>query len=133
LAAVLVLVLAPVISFRNRQFSQAEIAGNMRQIVLALVEFESRYGKFPGPDTVEAVRDSTSTDLDLCTTSSNGFFPQLLADGIIRNESVFYSGIEWTRRPDEVLGKGEALKKGECGFVYLAHPDGAGNPRRPVL
>lgn len=126
-------VLVSVFAHRRKQTSRSETVANMRQIVLALIEFESRYGKFPGSDTVAAVQERTSTDLDLGTESSNDFLRQLLATGIVHSETIFHAEIEGARRPDGVMGKGEALKRGECGFVYLANPDGAGNPGRPLL
>ncbi len=112
---------------------QTEAVNNARQIGLALFEFESEYGKQPDGSTIATVRAKTSTDLDLGKTSSNEIFRQLIAAGITTGEQMFYAEIDGTRSPDNVITKGEALKKGECGFTYFLGAKATDNPSRPLL
>jgi len=112
---------------------QAEAVSNARQIGLALFFFEAEYGKYPDGSTISLVRAKTSTDLDLGTTSSNEFFRQLIASGMKPSEKIFYAKTAGVKKPDDVMIKGGALKKGECGFAYLAGLSSAGNPSRPLV
>ncbi len=128
------LVLTAPLMIRSRvKTSQTEAVNNARQIGLALFEFETEYGRLPDVSTVAAVQTKTSTRLNLGTKSSNDFFRQLLAAGIAQSEQMFYAKIAGTRKPDGVVSKGDALKKGECGFAYLAGLSSHGNPSRPLV
>ncbi len=111
---------------------QSEAVSNLRQLGLALFSFEQDYGRFPCADTVSEVRSRTSTVLDLGDKSSNELFRQLLATGDASSEGGFYARIAGVRRPDNVTSKGQALKKGECGFAYVTNLDASGNPARPI-
>ena len=44
-----------------------------------------------------------------------------------------YAKIPNTKKPDNNIKGAEALKKGECGFAYLAGLSSAGNPSRPLI
>ncbi len=122
------------LTLRSRKKSdQTEAVSNARQIGLALYEFEQEYGRYPNAGTIPLVRAKTLTDLDFGTTSSNEFFRQLIASGITSSEKMFYAKITGVKRPDDVITKGQALKKGECGFAYLAGLSAAGNPSRPLV
>jgi hypothetical protein len=121
-------------TIRSRKMpEQSEAVSNLRQVGLALFEFEQDYGRFPSLETFSAVRSRTATVLDLGDKSSNELFRQLLATGDASSEMIFYAKIDGVRRPDNVMVKGEALKKGECGFAYLTNLDVAGNPGRPLV
>lgn len=118
---------------RVNRVDQREAFNNARQIGLALLEFESEFGRCPDADTIPAVRGKTFTDLNLGTTSSNDFFRQLIATGITQSERMFFAKIDGTKMPDNVLREGEALKKGECGFTYFPGAKTTDNPNRPLL
>jgi hypothetical protein len=111
---------------------QREAVNNARQIGLALFGFEAEYGKLPDDSTMARVRAETSIDLDLGMTSSNEIFRQLIATGIAQSERMFYANIEGAQKPDNVMIKGEALKKGECGFTYFIGAKATDNPSRPL-
>jgi hypothetical protein len=117
----------------KKNSDQIEAVNNARQIGLALFEFEAEFGKSPDSSTIPAVRAKTSTDLDLGSTTSNEFFRQLIATGITSSEHMFYSKIDGARKPDKVMIKGEALKKGECGFTYFIGAKATDNPGRPLV
>jgi hypothetical protein len=110
-----------------------EAVNNARQIGLALFEFDTEYGKFPDATTIAAVKRKTGSPLPLGTKSSNDFFRQLIAAEILRIESVFYAKINGCKKPDNRIGAGKALAKGECGFSYIAGLSSKGNPSRPLV
>ncbi|WP_348223434.1 hypothetical protein [Luteolibacter sp.] len=124
---------APMVIRSHRKPDQAEAVSNARQIGIALFEFDSEFGKFPDASTVAAVQAKTETDLELGKKSSNEIFRQLISAEIVQDERIFYAKIDRIRKPDGVVSKGEALKKGECGFSYLAGLCSEGNPSRPLI
>lgn len=130
---ILLVLLSPVL-FRVRRFEgQTEPVNNARQIGIALFEFQTEYGQFPDVSTIEVVKRSTSSDLDLGTKSSNDFFRQLMATKIAQGEFMFYAKIAGARRPDNNFTQAEALKKGECGFTYLVGALESDSRSRPIL
>lgn len=129
----LLILFAPVFLSSHRKADLTEAVNNARQTGIALFEFETEYGRFPDPDTIEKVREMTGSDSDLGTVSSNDFFRQLIASGIAQSESIFYAHVNGTRKPDNIFTRGEALKKGECGFTYLLGAKSTDNPKRPLV
>jgi hypothetical protein len=122
------------LTVRSRKKSnQVEAVNNARQIGLALFEFEAEYGKFPDATTIAAVRRKTDTSLSLGAKTSNDYFRQLIAAEILQNEIVFYAKINDCKKPDNRIGAGKALAKGECGFSYLVGLSADGNPSRSLL
>ncbi len=132
---VLGLLAAPMFSRRGyRRPYQTEAVNNARQIGIALIEFESDYGKFPDPSTIAAVRSKTDTTLNLGTVSSNDYFRQLLGSQIAQSEAMFYAKTASSRKPDGVFTGTHALEKGECGFTYfLGANTKTDTPNRPLL
>lgn len=135
---VLAVLTAPLTTGCRKKPDQTEAVSNARQIGLALFEFESKYGKFPDVSTIADVRKDAATDLNLSkmslgTKSSNDYFRQLLASGFAPSESMFFAKILGAKKPDNNIKGAEALKKGECGFAYLAGLSAAGNPSRPLI
>lgn len=106
---------------------------SLRQLGLALFEFEAQYGSLPAPSTIAAVREKSGSELLLDTESSNGYFRQVLASGIANSESLFYAKIKGAKKPDGIFDAGHALEKGECGFTYLLGSKVADNPGRPIV
>lgn len=112
---------------------QTEAVSNARQIGLMLFEFEQTYGSYPDLTTIAEVRRKSGTTLSLGTKSSNDFFRQLLAAELTRSEKVFYAEISGARKPDDVIGGAEALKKRECCFTYLMGATALNNLQRPLV
>ncbi len=135
-ASIIILALAgltpPLTAGRGRSPDQTEAVNHARQIGMALWEFQTHYGSRPDGSTIEAVRQETSTNLKLGTKSSNDFFRQLLAVGIVNDESMFYAKITGARKPDSFLPGTKALEKGECAFTYFAGAPKDCSPQRPV-
>lgn len=123
----------PVVIRSHRKSDQTEAVNNVRQIGLALFEFDTEYGKYPDATTISAVRRKAGSLLPLGKKSSNDFFRQLIAADIVRSESMFYSKINGCRKPDNRIEAGKALAKSECGFSYLAGLSSKGNPSRPLI
>ncbi len=124
---------APMVIRCPRKADQTEAVNNARQIGLALFEFQDEFGQMPNPATVEMVRKTTGTTLNLGTRSSNDFFRQLLASRITESEPMFYARATGTHKPDGIVTGASALAKGECGFVYFAGATKESAPSRPLV
>jgi len=124
---------APMVIRCKKKPEQTGATSNLRQIGLALFEFETEYGAFPN-DKTSAMVAKTHPDhgYDLSGTSSNALFRQLFAAGITRSEQMFYAQIDGTKKPDGDFDKGESLDPGEVAFGYIAGLSTAGNPARVV-
>ena len=109
-------------SNRSKPNPIPESTTNLRQIGLALLEFETEFGTTPSAATIPQVNTTNpSHGLTLGTHSSNDFFRQLFAADMAYSETMF-----WTRRnsssskkPDNIFTGPEALKPGECSFAYI--------------
>lgn len=116
-----------------KKADQTEAISNVRQIGLALFEFETEYGKFPDTTTVAAVKGKAGTLIPLGAKSSNDFFRQLMASGIAQSEQIFYSKNRDTRKPDGLMAGSQALEKRECGFTYFLGATSRDTPGRPLV
>jgi hypothetical protein len=109
---------------RRGAHQTGESAGNLRQIGLALLEFDTDFGRFPDSSTIAQVKErDPSTTIPLGLSTSNELFRQLLVTEVAPSESMFYSrppGSGPHRRPDNNFVGTNALEKGECGFAYIA-------------
>lgn len=111
-----------------RKSDLTEAVSNLRQIGLALFEFETEYGAYPNDETRAEVKRETKSDLDLSGSSSNALFRQLIAANIIQSEQMFYAKGDGIRKPDGDIAPGHALESGEVGFGYIAGLKTEGNP-----
>jgi hypothetical protein len=93
----------------------------LRQLGLALFEFECEYGRFPDSGTIQKVKASApDSDFLLGQSFSNDYFRQLMATEIVTSESMFYARSQNPRRPDNMMKGGKALDTGECAFAYIS-------------
>lgn len=124
----------PMILRSAKAAERTEAISNAKQIGLALLEFDQEFGSFPNDETGVMVQAKMKTDLDLSGKSSNAMFRQLIAYGV-QSEDIFYCQhlALPTHRPDNRLGKGEALEPGEVGFSYVAGLSSSDNPTLPIL
>lgn len=134
LGCVAVLSAPRLIRQRKGGCGQSPEVSNLRQIGLALFEFENEYGSLPDPSTIARVQGKTGLMLSMGTTTSNDYFRQLLEAGIASNETMFYARLpSSSTKPDDIFTAGEALKKGECSFTYLLGARASDNPGRPLV
>lgn len=134
LAGTLVFIAYPLLIRRScRDFNRTQAINNLRQIGLALFEFDSEYGSFPSADTIADVREETGTDLELGDASSNQLFRQLIATGWKSEKPYFCYKPPPARRPDDVVSKGRALEPGECSWGYVADLSSTLAPGTPIL
>jgi type II secretory pathway pseudopilin PulG len=124
---------APLFLRARKKPNQTEAVNNIRQIGLALEEFQEEYGKFPDATTIVPVQNETGSLLPMGTTTSNDFFRQLFASGMTQSEAMFYARIDGTRIPDGRCDGSDALEKRECGFTYFLGATKSDNPRRPLV
>ncbi|MCW1925622.1 hypothetical protein OKA05_23895 [Luteolibacter arcticus] len=123
---------APLILRSKKDTNRTETINNMRQINLALIDFDADYGKFPDATTIADVQTRTHTTLALGTATSNDYFRQLIAAGTM-SEKIFWAKIPATpHKPNDRLGP-DALKKGECSFAYVAGLSTSSDPGTPVV
>ncbi|MCW1887148.1 hypothetical protein OKA04_20585 [Luteolibacter flavescens] len=121
-------------SERNRRIAdRTEASQNIRQVHIALLDFESEFGSFPDTSTSRVVKTDTGTKLNLGSgSSSNELFRQLIAYGV-NVESIFWAKTAVSpRKPNNVLGS-NTLAKGECGFTYIAGLSSSSDPSAPLM
>ena len=130
---------APVILKQRKAADRTEALNNVRQIGLALFEFDSEYGTFPDNNTAEDVKEATGTELSFSGNFSNDYFRQLIATGL-KSEKPFWCKTSFSpKKPDDVFNiQAKALEAGEVGFSYImvSLTDGqssSGEPNRPVV
>jgi len=112
---------------------QSQAVSNLRQVGLALFEFDSEYSSFPTESTVAKVTAKhPDHGLDLSGKSSNAFFRQLFAAKLTQSEQMFYAQVAGTKRPDGDVSAGKVLSPGEVVFGYVTGLSTNGNPARPV-
>lgn len=106
---------------------------HLKELGLALFEFDTQYSSYPSNETAKTVKESTDTKLSLNTATSNDYFRQLLASGIATNEKIFQIGSP-EKVADNVSNTDEsALAKGECNFTYVLGSSSADHPTRPLV
>jgi len=135
-SAVLTLVfLYPYVFKRAKKPATTEPTSNVRQLFLALFEFDAKYGAYPSSLTIPQVLAETGTTLTLGDDSSNELFKQLFAAKMVNSERLFYAaGPGHRRRPDNKFSSdATALAKGECSFAYISGLSSDGNPSRPIV
>jgi hypothetical protein len=112
---------------------QSEARSNLKQLHLALLDFDSDYGAFPDVSTIPDVKADTGTTLALGSGSSNELLRQLIAT-VCKAETIFWVRTPATpNRPNNILGT-DALNKGECAFAYItAELSSSADSAAPVL
>ena len=119
-----------VIKAKRQKALQAMAISNLRQIGLALFEFESEYGTFPDEKTAVAVKQATETKADLKAATANDCFFQLIAAGMVGTDRLFSFEVpagKQNEKPEKLMN----LDK--CAFSYLSGMNAAGNPSRPLV
>ncbi|MCW1925625.1 hypothetical protein OKA05_23910 [Luteolibacter arcticus] len=113
---------------------RTEAINNLKQLNLALIDFDHDYGCFPDAITAADVKVATGTGFRLGSSSSNELFRQLIASGN-KSEKIFWASSAISRRkPDDVIDTdAKALAPGECAFTYIAGLHSEGDPDTPVL
>lgn len=108
------------VTFRSKKTVERTIAlNNVRQIGIALFEFQADYGNFPSASTIPDVKSRTGTALTFGDGSSNQLFRQLLVTHL-KSEKPFYAKVPGAKRPNDVFhSDATALAKGECVFSYV--------------
>jgi len=103
---------------------------NLRQVGLALLEFESDYGEFPSGETVAAVKENTVSKAELKSATANDCFFQLMVAEIVTTDRIF----TYEKPADAWNGKGEMpAKLRKCGYAYFYGMNAAGHPGRPLV
>lgn len=137
LAVVLVFAVVVTVPMVMRQITKARqtsAVSNLRQIGLALFEFESDYGRFPDNITAAEIKRKTGTPLTLSDRTSNEVFVQLLASGIAGSEVPFGTHTSETRKPDDDWSSDvTALESGETGFAFISGLSSKDNPSLPIV
>ena len=118
----------PMLMRQKKAADRTRAIGNLKQIGLALLEFDHEFGRFPDGTTVEKVKRIPGMDQDLSGQSSNALFRQLIAFGI-KSEAIFYCvHPEGIHEGDGDFSRGRALEAGEVGYSYVAGLNTGMNP-----
>lgn len=129
----------PVIINQQKKGARAEAISNIKQIGLAMFNFDQDYNSYPCDSTAADVKtNNPDTPLTFGNSFSNDYFRQLIASGHIDSEKNFYAKAPYTKKPDNVMTAGKCLAAGECGFAYImATPSepltSSGNTGRPLI
>jgi prepilin-type N-terminal cleavage/methylation domain-containing protein len=128
---------APMVIRQRKKADQTEAISNAKQIGLALFEFDSDYGSYPGTSSF-AQLDSTASVVGSASGSSNNFFKMLFQAGLTQSEAMFYCKAKGTKKPDDIANSSTtALAGGEVGFGYATEAaegySSSGNPARPLV
>ena len=130
---------APMVIRQRKKADQTEATSNARQIGIAMLEFDTEYGAFPGAATQAQVTLNFPSSVVKGATGadSNGYFKQLMEAGLTQSEAMFYAKVKGSRKPDgDISTNVKALEKGEVGFGYITDGDegmsSSGNPARAV-
>lgn len=127
--------LPPIVHRPLKNPERIEALNNIRQMHHALIEFDKRYGSFPNEETLrQLVEQKGISSFDLA--SSNDFFRQLVASGILESEKPGYCLHKTlpTHRPDGMISPvDEAFSTGECGFAYIGGLSSGDAPDTPLL
>jgi len=129
---VILVLMAPLVLRARKASARTEAINNIKQINLALIDFDNDYGRFPDATTIADVQTNTHTTLALGTSTSNDYFRQLIAVGN-KTEKIFWALTPATpRKGNDILGA-DALKKGECAFAYITGLTTSNDPETPVV
>ncbi|MEO5715963.1 MAG: DUF1559 domain-containing protein [Luteolibacter sp.] len=113
---------------------QTHAISSLRQIGLALFQFESDYGKFPDGVTASEIKRKTGSALTLSDRTSNDVFVQTLVAGVSPSELPFDSFSDSTRDPDgDWSSDATALQHGETGFAFIPGLSPKDNPAFPIV
>jgi type II secretory pathway pseudopilin PulG len=131
---ILALLTAPITVRSRKKADQVEATSNVRQIGLALLEFDIEYGTFPSDATVALVAKlHPAHSFDLSGKSSNAMFRQLFAAELTQSEQMFYAKVRNARKPDGNFAHGKALERGEVGFAFISGLSSKDDPNTPIV
>lgn len=120
LAVFFLTLLLPYLIRKPNSGHRAEAVSNAKQVGLALFTFQEDYGSYPSATTAAMVKNNhPDTTANFGNTSSNDFFRQLIASGMIDQERPFFARTLSSRKPDNVVTGTRMLEKGEVGFAYV--------------
>lgn len=111
----------------------AATISNLRDMGLALLEFENDYGSYPSKESAKVVREVTESKLALNFATSNDYFRQLLVSGLSGTEKFFQIGMP-EKVADNIFNSDEtALAKDECSFAYAPGGSSSVDASRPLV
>jgi hypothetical protein len=106
---------------------------NLRQIGIALAEFEDEFGSLPSDVTIPLVQKRyPNIPLPLGTSSSNDYFRQLIVAEISQDKAMFYGYVNSPHKPPHSKDLTTALLPGECGFAYIISGPNVSRPDTPL-
>lgn len=121
----------------KRKAALAQKVASGRQIKLCLDFFAMDHnGRYPCRETAETYNTTLGEE------SSNKYFRQLLAAGVIDSERLFWvedAPVCSADPPDDVIRDEDALlpaemlKAGDCGWAYMSGQSNVSLPGRPIL
>ncbi|MCW1924933.1 hypothetical protein OKA05_20390 [Luteolibacter arcticus] len=119
---------------KGKNSARAEAVNNAKQILLALLDHQERYGSFPNEKTMQKIAKEKGI-APFPLTTSNDYFRLLLAGGAASEKMGYCSFPSLpTHRPDDVISPLEqAFARGEVGFAYVANLPADSHGDTPVL
>lgn len=118
----------PALMSKLKDGYRTEAVMNAKQIGLAMFSFEQDYGSYPDDDTKADITANDANANIRAGTTSNAYFSQLVAAGLIDQESPFYCKAAFSKKPNNNTQGTDLLDKGEVGFAYIMNgTDGLNN------
>lgn len=122
--AVLAGLAVPTIMKARKEGDKTQALNNAKRIAEALISFEQDQGSYPSDATRESLLSSGEELPE--GDDANAYFAQLLVNGSLDTESIFYAkGVKGVTPSDDLFNRPEdMLAKGENGFGYVMDQEG---------
>lgn len=121
ISAVLILTAAPLLSINSRSAHKAKAINNLKQIGIALGEFESNYNRFPLTELPPEFLAENPDFQPLDRTDSNYLLGHLIRTNCVDTETIFSFGHSKAQNPDDDFSTDQKiLEAGECQFSYIS-------------
>ncbi len=129
---------APMVIRQRKKADQTQAVSNGKQIGLAMLEFDTDYGSYPGAATLTQLTAAGALPaIGAAGADSNGYFRQILQAGLTQSEEIFYCKAAGAVKPDNNITGALGLAANEVGFGYIANVNeglsSSGNPARPLV
>lgn len=104
---------------------------NLRQIGLALFEFETECGAYPDEKTAILVKENPGTKAELKAVTANDCFFQLIAAKFLQSDG--FLSLQESGEPEKPDPQKPLERVAACLFAFVSGMKPAGHPGRPLV
>ncbi len=120
---------APV-SIAALKAKQTSVVNKLRQLGLALFEFERDYDSFPNAETAKMVKENIGKEILLKTDTADDCFRQLVDTGFMNDDKILTMESPAADEPKQ--GEPAVDPRKKVAFAYSYGMSASGNPDRPL-